>query len=131
MDTDSLANILSFALLTDQCVIRYDSSISGGFSCYIRGKEIKFRKNKEGLYVTPILDELEEGTNKRRKTNEDEMKRSGSTHITVCKKVSMDIRKAPFPLRPRHGLGDIIIRIDRLWVNEMRFITSVGYPMRY
>ena len=117
--------------MSKQYGIRYDSSISGGFSCYIRDKEIKFRKNKEGLYVTPILDELEEGTNKRRKTNEDEMKRPGSTHITVCKTVSLDIRKAPFPSRPRQGFGDIIIRIDRTWVNEKRFITSVGYPMWY
>ena len=49
-DKDSMANIFSFAEVSNQHRITYDSSKGDVFNVHHNGKMIKFPKTKEGLY---------------------------------------------------------------------------------
>jgi hypothetical protein len=50
-DPDQVANIFGFAKLEDQCRITYDSSIEKAFNVHTDDGIVKFKRNKDGLYV--------------------------------------------------------------------------------
>ena len=50
-DPDQVANIFGFAKLEDQYRITYDSSIEKAFNVYTKDGIVKFKRNKDGLYI--------------------------------------------------------------------------------
>ena len=56
-DKDSMANIFSFAEVSNQHRITYDSSEGDVFNVHHNGKMIKFPKTEEGLYCYRISED--------------------------------------------------------------------------
>ena len=71
-----MANIFSFAELTDQCHITYDNKVDGAFHVEMSGKKVHFPRSSEGLYFYKMNDKYKESV--RSKNN-------GTNMVTTVK----------------------------------------------